>query len=90
VVDSKTSERPAGTGVILDWTLIRQVSASIRLPLILAGGLTAQNVAQAIQMVRPYAVDVISGVEKEAGVKDPQLMRDFVRAAKEMDCSDSA
>lgn len=82
VVDSKTSERPAGTGVILDWSVIRHVSASIRLPLILAGGLTPENVAQAIQMVRPYAVDVISGVEREAGVKDAQLMRDFVKAAK--------
>jgi phosphoribosylanthranilate isomerase len=82
VVDSKTSARPAGTGVPLDWTMIREISASISLPLILAGGLTSENVAQAIRMVRPYAVDVISGVEKEAGVKDEQLMQDFVRAVK--------
>lgn len=82
VVDSKTAARPAGTGVALDWSMIRQVSVSINLPLILAGGLTAQNVSQAIALVRPYAVDVISGVEKEAGVKDEHLMQEFVRAVK--------
>lgn len=90
VVDSKTSSRPAGTGVTLDWSTIRQVSASIRLPLILAGGLTAQNVSQAISLVRPYAVDVISGVEKEAGVKDEHLMQEFVRAVKAAGQSHSA
>jgi len=83
VVDSKTSSRPAGTGVTLDWQRLRGLSATISLPLILAGGLNAQNVGQAIAVVRPYAVDVISGVEREPGVKDGQLMRDFVKAAKE-------
>ncbi len=82
VLDSKTSSRPAGTGVPLDWSSLRRVSESLHLPLILAGGLTAGNVKKAIDMVRPYAVDVISGVERKAGVKDPQLMRDFVNAAK--------
>ena len=82
VVDSKTSARPAGTGVALDWNMIRQASDNIRLPLILAGGLTVRNVSQAIALVRPYAVDVISGVEKEAGVKDERLMQEFVRAVK--------
>ncbi|MEW6380446.1 MAG: phosphoribosylanthranilate isomerase [bacterium] len=82
VVDSKTSSRPAGTGVALDWNSIRDVAATIRLPLILAGGLTVHNVAQAIATVQPYAVDVISGVERETGVKDGQLMHDFVKAAK--------
>lgn len=82
VVDSKTGKRPAGTGVTLDWQVIQRVSASIRLPLILAGGLTVENVAGAIKTVHPYAVDVISGVERSAGVKDAQLMHDFVLAAK--------
>lgn len=82
VVDSKTGKRPAGTGVTLDWSVMQRVSASIRLPLILAGGLTAENVAGAIETVHPYAVDVISGVERSAAVKDAQLMRDFVHAAK--------
>jgi phosphoribosylanthranilate isomerase len=82
VLDSKTSSRPAGTGVPLDWSTLRRVRECISLPLILAGGLTPGNVRKAIDMVRPYAVDVISGVEREAGVKDPQLMRDFVNAVK--------
>jgi len=82
VVDSKTSSRPAGTGVTLDWSVMRQVAAAVSLPLILAGGLTVDNVARAIAQVRPYGVDVISGVETERGVKGEQLAIDFVRAAK--------
>ena len=82
VVDSKTSSRPAGTGVALDWKVISEISSAIRLPLILAGGLNAQNVARAIEVVRPYGVDVISGVEAEAGVKGERLVLDFVRAAR--------
>lgn len=82
VVDSKTSSRPAGTGVALDWSLARQIADSIDVPLILAGGLTALNVAEAIEKVRPYGVDVISGVESAPGVKDPEKMRQFVAAAK--------
>jgi phosphoribosylanthranilate isomerase len=82
VLDSKTSSRPAGTGVPLDWSSLRRATENIHLPLILAGGLTPKNVRKAIEMVRPYAVDVISGVERETGVKDLQLMRDFVKAVK--------
>ena len=82
VVDSKTSSRPAGTGVPLDWTVAQKVAAAIDLPFILAGGLNAANVAEAIQRVRPYGVDVISGVESVAGTKDQGLARAFVRAAK--------
>jgi phosphoribosylanthranilate isomerase len=68
-----------GTGVLADWALASELSC--RLPLILAGGLTAENVADAIVRVGPRAVDVSSGVETE-GVKDEQKIRDFVRAAK--------
>lgn len=82
VVDSVTSARPAGTGVILNWQALRGISSRIRLPLILAGGLTARNIRIAIDAVRPYAVDVISGVERERGVKDPELIRAFVKAVK--------
>lgn len=84
VVDSKTSSRPAGTGVPLNWGSLRRLTESLHLPLILAGGLTHRNVKIAIQTVRPYAVDVISGVERAAGVKDSRLIKEFVKAAKGM------
>ncbi len=82
VLDSKTSSRPAGTGTPLNWSSLRGLAEKIHLPLILAGGLTPGNVRQAIDVVRPFGVDVISGVERETGVKDPLLMRRFVQAAK--------
>lgn len=83
VVDSKTSERPAGTGVALDWSVARDVRAAADIPFILAGGLTAGNVGRAVEVVRPYGVDVISGVEQESGVKDARRMQAFVAAAKQ-------
>ena len=83
-VDSKTASRPAGTGVSLDWNIAEQISAAIPLPLILAGGLTIQNVSEAIERVRPYGVDIISGVEKSPGVKDKERVCRFVRAAKQV------
>jgi phosphoribosylanthranilate isomerase len=82
VVDSKTSSRPAGTGVALDWDIAASMAVNIDLPLILAGGLTVNNVAGAVEKVKPYAVDVISGVEREPAVKDREKMREFVAAAK--------
>ncbi|MDF1525101.1 MAG: phosphoribosylanthranilate isomerase [bacterium] len=82
IVDSKTSSRPAGTGVTLDWDVSARMVKGIDLPLILAGGLTLENVAGAVQKVKPYAVDVITGVEIEPGVKSGEKMRAFVAAAK--------
>jgi phosphoribosylanthranilate isomerase len=83
-VDSKTGNRPAGTGVPLDWSIVAKISSSISIPLILAGGLTIQNVTGAIERVRPYGVDVISGVEKEAGIKDAERVCRFVRTVKQI------
>ena len=85
VVDSKTSSRPAGTGITLDWAAMKQVASAIDLPFILAGGLNSRNVAQAIQQVCPYGVDVISGIEKETGVKGRKLIQDFIRAARRVE-----
>ncbi len=85
VLDSKTSSRPAGTGRPLDWSSLRGLSQMIRIPLILAGGLNAGNVSRAIEIVRPYGVDVISGVEREPGRKDGDLIREFIKAAKNPD-----
>ena len=64
-----------GTGKTLDWSLAGQAAAEHRI--ILAGGLTPENVGEAILTVRPYAVDVASGVESRPGVKDPGRLREF-------------
>jgi phosphoribosylanthranilate isomerase len=83
-VDSKTADRPAGTGVPLDWRIAERISSSISIPLILAGGLTVENVSEAIRRVRPYGVDIISGVESAPGVKDEKQARRFVRTVKQI------
>ena len=78
------SDRFGGTGQTFDWSLLRERHS--RIPLILSGGLTPENVADAIVRVRPYAVDVASGVEARPGVKDPAKITAFaaaVRAAAE-------
>lgn len=68
---------PGGTGTRLDWDLARQVAAQV--PMFLSGGLTPENVGQAIRQVRPWGVDVSSGVET-GGQKDPTKIRAFVAA----------
>jgi phosphoribosylanthranilate isomerase len=71
----------SGTGERADWSEAARVA--LRTQLVLAGGLDPQNVAEALRAVRPFGVDVSSGVERERGVKDPARIRDFVRAARE-------
>jgi len=71
---------PGGTGERFDWSLI---PADLPRPVILSGGLTPDNVAEAIQRVRPWAVDVSSGVEKEKGIKDAHKIAQFIAKAKE-------
>ena len=70
-----------GSGQVFDWRLADGVPGSQRL--ILAGGLTPDNVADAIASVRPWGVDVATGVEATPGRKDPRMVRAFVAAAKE-------
>ena len=82
LLDSKTRGRPAGTGAVFDWSIARAVAAAIDAPLVLAGGLTSDNVGRAIAEVRPYAVDVISAVEDERHRKVEASVRAFVSAAK--------
>jgi phosphoribosylanthranilate isomerase len=69
-----------GSGTCFDWNLLKGVQAPS--PIILAGGLTPKNVADAVRCVHPYAVDVASGVESAPGIKDASAMRAFVAAAK--------
>lgn len=76
-----------GQGVALDWNGLAEAAKDISTPLFLAGGLTPDNVADAIRAVRPYAVDVSSGVEASRGVKDPALIRAFCQAVREADGS---
>ena len=76
----RTSELPGGNGLSFDWRLI--AARQWTRPWMLAGGLTPENVAEAIAMTGARQVDVSSGVESAPGVKDPGRMRDFVAAAK--------
>lgn len=70
-----------GTGHAAPWDLLRDFDPGV--PLILAGGLTADNVAEAIRVVRPWGVDVASGVEIAPGRKDPEKVRAFVANARD-------
>jgi len=75
-----------GSGKVFDWSLAEGAPSGLRL--LLAGGLTPDNVAEAIDRVRPWGVDVASGVESSPGVKDPSLVRRFIRAAKDAEPPD--
>jgi phosphoribosylanthranilate isomerase len=75
---------PGGTGSAFDWSL---VPVHRTLPFVLAGGLTAANVAVAARQVRPYAVDVSGGIESSKGVKDPAKMRAFMTEVNRIECN---
>lgn len=79
LLDAYVEGVPGGTGQAFDWSLIPQ---GLSRPIILAGGLTVDNVVQAIAQVRPYAVDVSGGVEKSKGIKDHDKIRDFMRKVR--------
>lgn len=81
LLDAHDQDRHGGTGKIVDWNRAALIARLRRV--VLAGGLTPANVTHAIETVRPYAVDVASGVEASFGVKDHELMRRFIAAAKE-------
>jgi phosphoribosylanthranilate isomerase len=81
LLDSYVPGLSGGTGRSFNWELARGLSASR--PIILAGGLTPANISTAISVIKPFAVDVSSGVENESGRKDPQKMADFVRRARQ-------
>lgn len=80
LIDAFSDQGYGGTGQTADWGLAQEAARST--PIILAGGLSPANVAEAIQIVRPYGVDVSSGVEKSPGKKDPDKVKAFIDAAR--------
>jgi len=81
LLDAYSSDTLGGTGGVFNWDLAVEAQKTGR-PIFLAGGLTPENVAEAIQKVRPFGVDVSSGVESSPGKKDHAKMRAFIHAAK--------
>ncbi len=79
LLDTYVEGVPGGTGEAFDWSLIPQ---GLSKPIILAGGLSAANVAEAIARVHPYAVDVSGGVEQSKGIKDHAKIRAFIKAVR--------
>lgn len=80
--DTKTRGAYGGTGKTFDWKIL--IRAAVRKPVILSGGLSVKNVARAVKAVRPFAVDVSSGVERAPGKKNLRLVREFIRNAKKV------
>lgn len=83
LLDASDPARYGGTGRTIDWTRATPIAAARRV--VLAGGLTPVNVADAIRQVRPYGVDVASGIEERPGVKQAAAMRAFVAAVRGAD-----
>lgn len=88
ILDTWSHAAAGGTGKTFDWSIAKRAASLGRL--ILAGGLTPENVAQAIREVRPFGVDVSSGVESSPGIKDRAKMRAFVDAVRDADAALSA
>jgi phosphoribosylanthranilate isomerase len=84
LLDADVPGEHGGTGRTFDWSAIPR---SLPLPLILSGGLDAENVGRAVREVSPWAVDVSSGVERERGVKDPRKIVEFIRSVRREDGS---
>jgi len=85
LLDSYVQGVPGGTGETFDWTRVPAFAAD---KIILAGGLQPENVAMAIRVARPYAVDVSGGVEKVKGVKDPDKIRKFINEVNRVGSSE--
>ncbi|VGO17093.1 N-(5'-phosphoribosyl)anthranilate isomerase [Pontiella desulfatans] len=83
LLDSYDPKTIGGTGETCDWEKAQTLVRSLEIPILLAGGLTPQNVATAIRQVKPWGVDVSSGVEIEPGVKDIAKVEAFIDAARE-------
>ena len=76
----KGSTRPGGLGAVFDWHLLENLD--LKLPFVVSGGLNVANVGEALRVTRAGGVDVSSGVERAAGVKDSEMIRNFIRSAR--------
>lgn len=88
VLDSGDLRQPGGTGKAFDWRKAVPIADGMRLAgvkLVVAGGLTPANVCEAMGILKPWGVDVVSGVEASPGKKDPEKVRAFVKAVRETD-----
>jgi phosphoribosylanthranilate isomerase len=86
ILDAHVPGQAGGTGKTFDWG---DIPRDLPIPLILSGGLTAANVGRAVREVRPWAVDVSSGVEARRGVKDPRKIVEFIRSVRREDAGQS-
>ena len=87
LLDAHSPGTPGGTGLTFDW---KAVPADLPMPIILSGGLDATNVGRAVREVRPWAVDVSSGVESGRGLKDPAKIVEFIRSVRREDAGQSS
>ncbi|HEX6972685.1 MAG TPA: phosphoribosylanthranilate isomerase, partial [Limnochordia bacterium] len=85
VLDAHVPGIAGGTGRQFDWALAREAVRSCGVPVVLAGGLREENVEEALRTVRPWGVDVSSGVERRPGEKDPLRVRAFVEKVRRYD-----
>lgn len=82
LLDTWSKDAKGGTGQTFNWEIARDIVKGFEVPVILAGGLNPENIKDAIKKVKPYGVDVSSGVEKAPGVKDQRLLEEFFMALK--------
>jgi phosphoribosylanthranilate isomerase len=87
LLDSGSGQQPGGTGMVFDWNQAAATVAglSLRHKVVIAGGLRPENVGEAMNLLKPWGVDVASGVEERPGKKNPEKVRAFVKAVREMD-----
>lgn len=87
LLDSGSAAKPGGTGIPFGWEKTLPLARTIQtaVPLIIAGGLNAQNAREALRLFRPWGVDVVSGVEREPGKKDETKLREFIAAVRQQE-----